>query len=384
MIIHKKPHIELETKVTLTNEGAGFFVNKGYRLRKISTADGGIQFGVKLAKISPDSLQHLIRIGYFSSLETSHVEFTTIRSDLMDLSKLAIFGFLYKRFDKEVFDILIKSSLVKVWNRSNPGRVIDERTRINDNNLKSVLSKNSALLQSIRKSITTPVVKTIMSNTSLLVDEKNAMIFLSDKFLDNIRSFIWLILMKFSYDKECKVLIGKIRECLELYIQRSSIADYLTLLLTELMMSAEALNIQNFAKRDGDFGINVEKILLDPVKRNSLLEEMKTARADLVIGWRFGNPSATSINSDDKLQVVVYNSEIDYLDFKEKFSESIESESDSSLQEFYHNTSVGNPELGLQYQGYLREACSRVGLRFTSKVGMVRDGALSITLTVRF
>lgn len=384
MITHKKPHIELETKATLTNNGAGFFVNRGYKLSKISTADGGIQFGVKLAKISPNSLQHMIRIGYFSSLETSHVEFTTVRSDLMDLSKLAIFGFLYRRFDKEIFDMLIKSSLVKVWNRSNPGRVIDEKTKINDNSLKSILTKNSTLLKSIRKSITAPVVKTIMSNTSLLADEKNAMIFLSDKFLDNIRSFIWLILMKFSHDKECKALVGKIRERLELYIRRSPIADYLTLLLAELMMSAETLNIQNFAKRNGDFGISAEKILLDPVKRNSLLEEMKTERADLVIGWRFVNPNATSINSDDKLQVVVYNSEIDYLDFKEKFGDSIEPESDFSLQEFYYNTSVGNPELGLQYQGYLREACSKVGLRFTSRVGMVRDGALSITLTVRF
>lgn len=385
MNTHKKTQIELKTKAVLTNDGVGFFVNKGYKLQKISTVDGGIQFGVKLTRISPDSLQHMIRIGYFASLETSHVEFTTVRSDLMNLSKLAIFGFLYKRFDKEIFDILINSSFVRVWNRSNPGRIIDERTKISESKLKSVLAKNSALLKEMRDSITAPVVKSIMSNASLLTDEKNAMIFLSDKFLDNTRSFIWFILMNFFRDKGCEAIIGKIRERLGLYIRRSSIADYLTLLLAELMMSEEALNMCNFAKRDGIYGkMSEEEILHDPAKRKSLLEAMKTARTDLVIGWRFGNPSATSINPDDKLQVIVYNNEANYLDFKEKFNGVMESEGNLSLQEFYSNTSVGNPELGLQYQGYLREECNKVGLRFTSKVGMVRGGVPLIILTVRF
>lgn len=385
MIIHKKNYIELGTKAVLTNEGVNFFVKKGYKLRKISTVGGRIQFGVKLTKISPDSLQHMIRIGYFSSLETSHMEFTTVRSDLMDLSKLVIFGFLYKRFDRELLSMLINSSFVRAWNRANPGSVIDERTRIKDSSLRSELLKDSALLKSIRKSITAPVVKSIIANNSLLADEKNAMIFLSDKFLDNTRSFIWYILMKFFRDDGCAALIGKIRERLALYIRRSPIADYLTLLLAELMTSEEALNMQNFAKRDGIFGkMSAEDILHDPAKRQSLLEAMKTARVDLVIGWRFGSSSATSISPDDRLQIVVYNNKAKYLDFKEKFGEGAESGSSVSLQEFYQNTSVGNPELGLQYQGYLREACNKVGLRFSSKVGVVQNDVPLITLTVRF
>jgi len=385
VIINKKNYIDLETKAILTNDGVGFFVNKGYKLRKISTIGGRIQFGVRLTKISPDSLQHMIRIGYFSSLETSHVEFTTVRSDLMDLSKLVIFGFLYKRFDKEVFDMLINSSFVRVWNRANPGGVIDERTKIRDSSLRNELLKDSTLLRSIRKSITAPVVKSIMSNNSLMADEKNAMIFLSEKFLNNTRPFIWFILMKFSRDKSCEALIGRIRERLALYIRRSPIADYLTLLLAELMMSEEALNMQNFAKRGGVFGMmSAEEILHDPAKRKSLIEAMKTAKIGLIIGWRFGNPSVTSIKPDDKLQVVVYNNEANYLVSKEKFGEGAESENSVSLQEFYQNTSVGNPELGLQYQGYLREACSKVGLRFTSKVDVIQNDVPLITLTVRF
>ena len=384
MSARKKSYIDLETKAILTNNGVGFFLNKGYTLKKILTADGGIQFGVKLARISPTSLQHMIRIGYFSSLETSYVEFTTVRSDLMDLSKLAIFGFFYKRFDKEVFDMLLDSPFVKVWNRSNPGKVIDERTKVSDSELKNILLKNSDQLKSIRKSITAPIVEAIMSNSSLLADEKNAMIFLSDRFLDNARSFTWLILMKFFYDKGCESLIRKIRKRLDLYIRRSPIADYLTLLLIELMTCAEILNMQDFAKRDGFLGLSAQEIFQDPTKRQILIEAMKTAKSDLVIGWRFGNSNATSINPDDKLQLVVYNSEANYLDFKEKFGEGMESENSTSLQDFYHKISVGNPELGLQYQGYLREACNKVGLRFTSKVGMAWGSVPSITLTVRF
>jgi len=302
----------------------------------------------------------------------------------MDLSKLTIFGFLYKRFDKEVFDILVNSSLVRAWNRFNPNRVIDEKTRISDRVLRSVMSKNYILLKSIRKSITTPLIKTVMSNTSSLADEKNVMIFLGDKFLDNTRPLIWFILMKFSHEKECETLIRQISERLELYIRRSTIADYLTLLLVEMILIAEVLNMQKFSKRDKTFGISTEEIQHDAIRRNALLEAMKVAKVNLVIGWRFGNSSTTSINSDDKLQIVVYNSEANYLDFKEKFSEGMEIKNGVSLQEFYNDASIGNPELGLQYQGYLREECSKVGLRFTSKVGMVRGGVPSITLTIRF
>ena len=88
MVSGKKSTIDLTPHVILTNDGVGFFMDKGYKLSRISMADGSEQYGIKMAKVSPNSFQHMLRIGYLSQLEIARPEFTTVRSDLMDFWKL--------------------------------------------------------------------------------------------------------------------------------------------------------------------------------------------------------------------------------------------------------------------------------------------------------
>ena len=380
----KKPIIELEPHVILTTSGAGFFMNKGHKLAKISMADGSVQYGVKLAKVSPGSFQHMLRIGYLSRLEISRPEFTTVRSDLMDLSKLIVFGFLYKQFDQVLFDMLIGSSMIKEWNRANPGNIIDEQTKINDSFLTEVLSQNADQLKSIKKAITRPLMERIAGDASLNPDEKNITIFMAEKFLDSVRPFVWFILTRFSSYDDHKILVQEARNLLELYTKRARIADYLTLLLMELAISAETLNMMSFAERTYGEGIDAQALLYDPAKRESLLKGMEKAHADFTIAWRVGNPNSSSIGTEKKIELTIYNREAEYLDLKEKVEEKLKSGSGVSLSQFYKSTSAGNAEMGLLYLGYLQDECDNVGMRFTSRVGEARSGVPSITLTVQF
>jgi len=380
----KKPVIDLTPQVILTDDGVSFFMDKGHKLSKLTMADGSEQYGVKLAKITPNSFQHMIRIGYLARLEIVRSEFTSVRSDLMDLSKLIVFGFLYKQFDQVLFDLLISSSMIKDWNRANPGNIIDEQTKINDSYLNTVLSQNAAQVKSIRKAIVSPLLKNIASDPSLQADEKNIMIFLADRFLDHARPFIWFILTRFSSDMEHKELIEQTRKQLELYIRRSRIADYLTLLLMELAISAETLNMMSFAERVYGEGTDVQKVIFDPAKRETLAKAMEKSKVDLTIAWRVGNPSSVSIGTEKKLELIIYNREAEYLELKEKVEEKMKSGSGISLGQFYKSSSTGNAEMGLLYLGYLQEECDKVGMRFTSRVGENRSGVPSITLTVQF
>ncbi len=380
----KKSVIELTPHVILTDDGVGFFMDKGYKLSKLTMADGSEQYGVKLAKVSPNSFQHMLRIGYLSRLEIVRPEFTSVRSDLMDLSKLIVFGFLYKQFDQNLFDMLINSSMIKDWNRANPGNIIDEQTRINDTFLNSVLSKHADQLKSIRKAIVSPLLENIASDSSLQADEKNVMIFLSDRYLDHTRPFIWFILTRFSSDTEHKELIQKTRKLLELYIRRSRIADYLTLLLMELAISAETLNMMSYAERVYGEGTDTRVLIFDPQKREDLAKAMEKTNTNLTIAWRIGNPSSLSIGTENKLELTIYNREAEYLELKEKVEEKMKSGSSVSLGQFYKSTSAGNAEMGLLYLGYLQEECDKVGMRFTSRVGENRSGVPSVTLTVQF
>ncbi len=380
----KKSSIDLTPHVILTNDGVGFFMDKGYKLSRISMADGSEQYGIKMAKVSPNSFQHMLRIGYLSQLEIARPEFTTVRSDLMDFSKLIVFGFLYKQFDQVLFDMLISSSMIKDWNRANPGNIIDEKTKINDKFLNDVLAQNAEQLKSIRKAITAPLLERIATDTTLQADEKNIMIFLADRFLEHTRPFIWFILTRFSSDIEHKELIQRTRKQLDLYIRRSKIADYLTLLLMELAISAETLNMMSFAERAYGEGTDTRVMLFDPAKREALMNAMEKTNTNLTIAWKIGSTNGSSIGTENKLELIIYNREAEYLELKEKVEEKMKSGSIVSLGQFYKSSSAGNAEMGLLYLGYLQDECDKVGMRLTSRVGEARGGVPSITLTVHF
>lgn len=380
----KKPVLNLAPHVILTNSGAGFFMDRGHKLSRITMADGTEQFGVKMAKVSPASFQHMLRIGYLSRLEVTRHEFSTVRSDLMDFSKLIIFGFLYRQFDQTVFDLLIGSSMIKDWNRANPGNIIDAQTKINDTYLNEVLSRNSAQMSSIRKAITGPLLEHVAGDTTLQADEKNIMIFLADKYLDFIRPFVWFILTRFSSDQDHKLLVQEIRKRLDLYIRRSRIADYMTLLLMELAISSETLNIFSYAEKAYGEGVDIQAMLYDPAKRETLLKALEKSGKNLTISWRIGNSNTSSIGTEKKLELIIYNSEADYLELKEKVEEKMKAGSGISLGQFYKSTSAGNAEMGLLYLGYLQEECDKVGLRFTSRVSEARSGVPSVIVTIQF
>jgi hypothetical protein len=380
----KKSSIDLTPHVILTNDGVGFFMDKGYKLSRISMADGSEQYGIKMAKVSPNSFQHMLRIGYLSQLEIARPEFTTVRSDLMDFSKLIVFGFLYKQFDQVLFDMLVGSSMIKDWNRANPGNIIDEKTKINDKFLNDVLAQNAEQLKSIRKAITAPLLERIATDTKLQADEKNVMIFLADRYLEHTRPFIWFILTRFSSDMEHKELIQRTRKQLDLYIRRSKIADYLTLLLMELAISAETLNMMSFAERAYGEGTDTRVMLFDPAKREALMNAMEKTNTNFTIAWKIGSTNGSSIGTENKLELIIYNREAEYLELKEKVEEKMKSGSIVSLSQFYKSSSAGNAEMGLLYLGYLQDECDKVGMRLTSRVGEARGGVPSITLTVHF
>ena len=380
----KKPTIELSPRVILTDSGVGFFMNKGHKLSKISMADDTVQYGVKMAAVSPQSFQHMLRIGYISSLEVARPEFTTIRSDLMDFSKLIVYGILYRHFDQVIFDQLLNSALIKEWNRSNPSNIIDERTKINDGFLQDALAKNADKIKAMRRAIADPILRSVADDITLQADEKNAKIFMTDRFLDHTRPFVWFILMRFSSSPHHKALLDEVRSTLDLYIRRSRIADYLTLLLMELAISAETINLTAFGERTYGKEANIPAMLYDPAKREELLKAMEKARADLTVAWRIGNPHSSSIGNDRKMELSIYNREAGYQELKEQVEEKMKSGAGVSIGQFYQTGSAGNSQMGLLYLGYLQEECDKVGMRFSSRVSEARSGVPLITLKLQF
>ncbi len=350
-------------------------------------ADSAEAYGISLEAVTPASIQRMLLIDYISRIELSRVEFISKRQEIIDLSKLIAYSVLYHKYDWEIFQHLIQSNLIIRWNRINPGNIIDERTRINDTYLEGILKKNRKSIHEIRGEILKPVLDEVNRNTRLLAEEKNIQLLLSEKFLDHLRPIIWFILLKYQGSKDYFELLNFIRSELRSFMEKSKIAEYLSLMILELLSSAENTNLQNYAKKVYKGSRHVENVLYDSTVRSTILKELEKQGERLTLSFKLRG-IGSSIGTGHRLQVTIYNKESEYSALKESVNDKKNLEIwEKSLIEFYQDLpdTEANTELGMYYLSYLSEACKKVNIRFESNVNQILSSELTvITLALSF
>lgn len=382
---NKKAIIDLPIKLILTEEGINFFIRSQKKLNRFKMADNVEDYGIQLERFSPQSVQRMILINYVSQIELAKCEFTSRRREIMDVSKLIVYGTLYRHFDTELFKKVLQSELIQKWNRINPGNIIDARTHINEKYLENVLKEKTASIYEIKKMILAPVNAAICTNKNLLPEEKNVQLFLSEKFLDILRPFTWFILTKFSESLEFRSLLIEIRELLVSFMEKSRIAEYMSLMVMELAIHAENENMQAFARRMYKGEIPPQSVLYDPEIRKQVIDAMNRRKETVFLSWKIGGKSG-SIGTQNRLRVTVYNKKSEYQKLKEDIEgmKSVNTKK-KSLLDFYKELpeDQSSTELGLYYLSYLNEACEKVNVKLESLVNQIRESELTvITMTL--
>ena len=186
MSAEKKFILDLPLKVILTEEGASHFISNKKKLMRFRLADNQEGYGVSMEHFSPMSIQNMILVDYISKIEISMPEFVSHRQEIMDLSKVIVYSILYKQFDREIFSSLIQCDCVRRHNRTNPGSIIDERTKIPDKQLRSNLSFKDNIIQQARQTILEPIWKAIMADKDYSPEEKNVYLLMTEKFLNRL------------------------------------------------------------------------------------------------------------------------------------------------------------------------------------------------------
>ena len=381
----RKSILGLPLKVIFNEAGVSFFINNNKKLNRFTTADGTERYGILLKQFSPASIQQMLMIGYVARIEVTRSDFTSCRSDLMDLSKLITYGYLYKSFNDEVSRIVMESDTIKTWNRNNPGNSIDPRTKINESATKVILEKSKPVVEDIKKSILKGLIRRISQNPSLQADEKNIHIFLSEKFLDNLPPFIWFLLIKFSSSFEWDTVYVDMQNALENFLSKSRIAEYLALMHMELCLSAESRNIKSYVEEKYQGAISYESMVYDPDKREKLVAAMEESGEVISTAWKIGSRTDSSIGTEKKLEVVVYNKGAETMALREKVNKKLHtSAGDISLSEFYQASDNPTAEMGLSYLTYLLEECEEAGIKFSSRVNDMGEGRNFLVLTLQF
>lgn len=384
---NRKPVINLPVKITLTNEGISWFISHKRKLSKFRTVDDLLEYGVSLDGFYPASLQKMVSIDYLSKIEISCIEFSSKRKELMDLSKLLVYGILYKKFDYEIFRQFIKSPLIKKWNRINPSRVIDENSNFNELFLKNMITSNAGLISEVYKEILDPIILNIKKDLSLSPEEQHIQICVSERYLDSIRSIVWWILSKSRKLGEYSMIIPVIREKLAEFLEKAKIAEYLALMVMELAINAENTRFQEIAREIYHRQVDVERLIVNKEIREALCRRMEKRRDQLYLIWKISSRGA-SIGTENRLKVVLFNREYDY----EKLKEEVEDKKrldlkDKNLFDFYQEIPEQrrNTELGLFYLSYLNEACEKQNVRFDSNVSQLPQRDLTVTtLSLKF
>lgn len=376
----RKLMLDLPLKLILTEEGASNFINHKKKLKRIKLADNIEEYGVSLNKFSPQSIQNMLLLGYLSKIEISMSEFVSKRQEVMDLSKLIVYSVLYKQFDREIFQAFISSSCVKKHNRQNPAHLIDEKTNIGEMKLRQLLSTKNGLIDQTRKSILAPIWKTILSNKDYSPEEKNVYLLTSEKFLNRLGLLNWYIITKFSNEEGFTEIISSIRSILSKYMEKSKVAEYISVMVMELALNNENANIRKEALAMGNDKDDINMLVLDPDVRRKIVRELEAKHEQVFLSWKIGGGSS-SVGKQGRLHITLYNKDDEFQEVKESFESKAQADTNKqSLVDFYRELPEGQEgtDLGMYYLSYLDDACKKVDVKFESLVNQFASSGLTV------
>ena len=376
----KKFMLDLPLKLILTEAGASNFISHKKNLKKIKLADNVEEYGVSLNKFSPQSVQNMLLLEYISKIEISMSEFVSKRQEVMDLSKLIVYSVLYKQFDREIFQAFIASDCVRRHNRQNPAQLIDEKTNMGEMKLRQILSTKNGLIEQTRKAILAPIWKAIISNKDYSPEEKNVYLLTSEKFMNRLGLMNWYIITKFSKDENFSEMISSVRSLLTKYMDKSKVAEYISVMVMELALNNENANIrkeaqQMYADRD-----DISTLVLDPDVRKKIVRELESKHEQVFLSWKIGGGSS-SVGKQGRLHITLYNKDDEFQEVKENFEMKAQADTAKrSLVDFYRELPEGQEgtDLGMYYLSYLDDACKKVNVKFESLVNQFTASGLTV------
>lgn len=379
--------LDLPLKVILTEEGASHFISHHKKLMRFRLADNVEEYGITLSKFAPLSLQRMFLLDYVSKIEISLPEFVSSRQEIMDLSKLVVYSLLYKQFDREIQTVLLDTDVIRKHNRANPSQLFDEKTKISESLLHSAMANKTAVIDTVRNYILEPINQGIIANKQLTPEEKNITLLMVEKFLNRLSLFNWYIIVLFMKNSGFPEMVSGIRKKLNQYVEKSKVAEYISLMIMELALNSENANMRKEAKVMYRGMPDSDMVIYDPDIRQKIIEELTRKHELVFISWKLGG-GATAIGKQGKLQITLYNKDDEFQEFKEN----IEIKKNANLNkktliDFYRELPEGQEgtDLGLYYLSYLDEACKNVNVKFDSRVNQFSSSDLTvITLSFNF
>ena len=246
--------------------------------------------------------------------------------------------------------------------------------------LRQILSTKNGLIEQTRKAILAPIWKAIISNKDYSPEEKNVYLLTSEKFMNRLGLMNWYIITKFSKDENFSEMISSVRSLLTKYMDKSKVAEYISVMVMELALNNENANIrkeaqQMYADRD-----DISTLVLDPDVRKKIVRELESKHEQVFLSWKIGGGSS-SVGKQGRLHITLYNKDDEFQEVKENFEMKAQADTAKrSLVDFYRELPEGQEgtDLGMYYLSYLDDACKKVNVKFESLVNQFTASGLTV------
>jgi hypothetical protein len=373
--------------MTFTDEGVSFFRSHNKKLNRKRLSNNSLAYGMSLEEFSAPSIQRMIMAGYVSSIEISRTAFTEKRSEIMDISKLIFHAILYRRFTKVITKRFIGSTFIENWNRSNPKNILDEDSIFNNSSISNIPDLKQERIDQIKNEIINDAFAVLPGVQELTIEERTKTKQLGKRFLDNLNPFLWYILSVSYSSDDYELLFKDSVIILRQYLEKSGIAEYLSLMIMEFTINAEISQLKKLSKRLYKDKIDFGRIIHNETIRKELIKFLERKQEFLTLSWKIKGTS-TSIGTDNRLQVMIYNKDTEYQKLKEEIdNKKAVDVNKKSLFDFYQDESEDefNSDLGMYYLSYMQEACKKQQIYFDSHIDQIADSELNIiTLSLLF
>lgn len=383
---NKSSIIELPVHLTLTDEGEYFF-NQRHRTTEYMKGHSQVDPGsLVLQTYSAKTLQRLVFAGYISRLEVSRSDFTSKRTEIMDLAKLIAYGVLFKEYSVKLAKALKEVPLVVQWNRKNPSRALNTHTIIQSTK-SSEQVRQFEKVRSVFRQVIGEIFELHTSEVGALSQEEQELLqFKAENFLEQLNPVFWALLARESGTPTFVNTIRAFEDVVWSYLAKTNIADYLSLLVLELATLSEKSLMEKAVDTYLKGRVDLEHFMKNKGDRLKVLETMEANNEKATISWRIQGRYGT-VTDTNPFQIIFFNRSVKADSVRREIENKKHLETQGKdLSEFYSDLPGGQEdELGMYYLTYLQEECRRQGTLFDSYVNHIEQHDLSfITLAMRF
>lgn len=380
----RKSCLDLRSKILLTQEGSRFYLDRKLGLHEFTSEDGEAHFGFKVKSVDIPWLRRLLLANFVERAEFPVRDLGSVKNEIGDIARLVVFSLLYGDFRSAVYVRALDSEIIRRWNRLHPHDALDARKPIFPGELRATLSSKGEAIRAIKKEIFLPIYRTISVDARKTPEDRLRLYHFVNELLNFLDPLTYFVLLGSPLEERRaleKFILGKLYNA----VDRVDLADYLALMVLELMGAAERSTLIELLGNDvrpSEIRLRLE----NPETRRTLLSSLPTGLSSAMV-WNISRRWSTLGRWRYRLRLSLYDGSSDFEDTKRLFEErgrlSVE---DRNLQEFYEQGTgpYGDDGLGWYYLSFIGEACQEMGVSFSATVReQPGRGTSAVHLTVQ-